>query len=359
MQMSIRDQLVRLTHDLVSIPSVSDDPVAREAVIDFVAGFCASLPGVQTFRFEADGKPALVAAFDDRRHKGLVLNAHVDVVPGRDEQFRPFERDGRIYGRGTQDMKGATAAMLLVLKDLAERGVRPGVAWQFVTDEEIGGEGTRNLLASGYTCDFFLAGEPTDLEIVNRAKGMLWLRVRQTGNPAHGSRPWDGLNPIMPLARGVLRLLDQYPVPERPVWKTTATPSAIHGGDAHNRVPADCLLQLDVRRVPDEDEETILSFIESCFEGGQLDVLHSGGALQTAENDPHVQRLRMIAGRHGASGAFRDEHFGSDARFYSEAGLPAVCFGPLGAGLHSHDEWVDIASLEMYYAIIRELAESY
>ena len=359
--MSVRDELVRLTKELVRIPSVSDDPAGRLAVVDYIESFCRDLPGVQTFRYESRGIPSLVAAFDDERAKSLILNAHVDVVPARHDQFEPYERDGRVYGRGTQDMKAAAAAMLLVLRDLARAGQRPSVSWQFVTDEEVGGDdGTGYLFQSGYTGDFFLAGEPTDLEIVNRAKGILWVTVRQQGNPAHGSRPWDGSNPIPPLASGLARLLERYPIPAEPVWQTTVTPAAIQGGDAHNRVPVDCLLKLDVRRIPEDPSDEILRFLRQCFEGAQVEVYHDGSVLSTTETDTHVASLQsLVIARLGRHVPFRNEHFGSDARFYSEAGIPAVCFGPAGRGLHSHDEWVDVASLVQYYEIIADLARSY
>lgn len=359
--MSIRDELVRLTSELVAIPSVSDDPGGCAAVVDYIEDYCARLQSVHVARHESRGRPSLVAAFDATPRKQLVLNAHVDVVPGRTDQFQPFERDGRVYGRGAQDMKGAAAAMLLALRDLAAAGQHPSVSWQFVTDEEIGGEdGTGFLLRNGYTGDFFVAGEPTDLEIVNRAKGILWITVRQTGNPAHASRPWDGANPIVPLATGIARLLERYPIPAAPVWRTTATPASIHGGDAHNRVPADCVLKLDVRRVPDESEQEILQYVQSCFPKALVEVLHNGSVLDTTPQDPHVERLQGIVASTGAApGRFRDEHFGSDARFYSEAHVPAVCFGPAGAGLHSHEEWVDIASLERFYDVVAALARSY
>ena len=358
--MSERDDLVRLTMDLIRIPSVSHDSQGITDVIDYIEHFCAALPGVKTARYESGGKPSLVAAFDEQRAKGLILNAHVDVVPGREEQFRPFERDGRVYGRGAQDMKAAAAAMLLALRDLANAGRRPSVAWQFVTDEEIGGEhGTGFLFHNGYTADFFLAGEPTDLEIVNRAKGNLWVNVRQEGNPAHGSRPWDGANPIVPVAEGITRLLERYPVPERAAWRTTITPSAVHSGDAHNRVPPDCLLQLDIRRVPEEAPDAIVRFVGECFPGATVEVLQNGFALESSEDDPHIQQLASVVKDGAGAATFRNEHFASDARFYSEAGVPAVCFGPAGAGLHSHDEWVDVHSLEQFYRLIGNLAAAY
>lgn len=357
----MRDRLVQLTKDLIAIPSVSDDAAGRSAVIDFIEAFCRPLPGVHLARHESHGFPSLVAAFDAERAKDLVLNAHVDVVPARPEQFTPEERDGRIYGRGAQDMKAAAAAFMLLLQELAESDRRPSVAWQFVTDEEIGGEdGVGHLLKQGYSGKFFLAGEPTDLKIVNRAKGILWLTITQTGNPAHGSRPWDGLNPIVPLAAGMHKVLERYPIPEAAIWRTTVTPAALHSGDAHNRVPVDAQLKLDIRRIPDESPDEVLRFVRACFPSAEVTVAHNGSALDTEAEDDEVAKLaQSIEQVQGGPVEFYGEHFGSDARFYSEQGIPAVCFGPVGAGLHSHDEWVDIASLETFYRIMRRLAERY
>ena len=157
-----------------------------------------------------------------------------------------------------------------------------------------------------------------------------------------------------------MNLEERYPVPSAPVWRTTVTPAAIHGGDANNRVPSECVLQLDIRHVPEESPEEITAAIQACFEGSEVLVMHTGSVLETAEDDAHVQRLAALVSRIGGmQPEFRNEHFGSDARFYSQAGIPAICFGPAGAGLHSHEEWVDIASLEQFYRVIRELAQSY
>ncbi|HEX6289996.1 MAG TPA: M20/M25/M40 family metallo-hydrolase [Herpetosiphonaceae bacterium] len=359
--MPLRDELVQLTKDLIAIPSVSDDAAGRAAVIDYIEQYCRRLPGVYVKRHESNGVPSLVAAFDAQHAKALVLNAHVDVVPAKPEQFEPFERDGRIYGRGAQDMKAAGAAMLVLLKELAESGQRPNIAWQFVTDEEIGGEdGARYLLQGGYTADFFIAGEPTDLKIVVRAKGMLQLTITQQGNPAHGSRPWDGTNPIVPMAQGVLKVLERYPIPEAAIWRTTVTPAVFQSGDAHNRVPVDAQVALDIRRVPEEDPEEILQFVQECFPDAEIDSSRQGSPLYTKESNPEVGRLvRALETITGQAAEFAEEHFGSDARYYSEAGMAAVCFGPHGAGLHSHEEWVSIDSLVTYYEVLRRLASEY
>lgn len=359
--MSVRDEVIRLTQELVAIPSVTDDAAQCDAVIAYIERYCRALPGVHVTIHRYNGVPSLVAAFDDQQHKGLVLNAHVDVVPARPEQFEPFVRDGRIYGRGTQDMKGAAAVYLAVLRDLAESDRRPAVAWQFVTDEEIGGDnGVRQLLENGYTTDFFIAGEPTDLRIVNRAKGGIWINVTQPGNPAHGSRPWDGENPIVPLAQGIARLLAHYPIPSEAVWQTTMTPAALHSGDAQNRVPVDGLLKIDCRYTPDEDPQRLLEIVRSCFPGATVEIANGGNPLDTDAEDQHVTALaEIVEAQIGGAAEFANEHYGTDARFYSAQGTPAICFGPHGGGLHSHEEWIDIASLEMYYEIIARLVERY
>ncbi|GAC1357384.1 MAG: M20/M25/M40 family metallo-hydrolase [Herpetosiphon sp.] len=352
--MAVRDELVHLTSELVAIPSVSDDAAQRIAVIDFIEAYCGKLPGVHTTRHESRGFPSLVAGWGHERQTSLILNAHVDVVPGRPDQWRTVERAGRLYGRGTQDMKAAAAAFLAILKTLAEAGEHPSVAWQFVTDEEIGGDdGTGHLLEQGYTAPLFIAGEPTDLEVNNRAKGIVWVTVELQGEPAHGSRPWDGRNPIVPLASGVLKLLEHYPIPDAPMWRTTVTPAAIAGGDAQNRVPASCLLKLDIRRVPDDDPAAILATVRDCFPGATVLSPHDGSCLITSADHPALTPLKnAIQAETGAPAQFRDEHFASDARYYSQQGMAAACFGPRGAGLHSHEEWVDIASLESYYRIL-------
>ena len=187
---SLRDELIQLTCDLIAIPSTADRPEELQAVIDYAERYARSLPGVHIERCEWAGKPSLVVTLRDTRSPAVMLNAHLDVVPARPEQFRPEVRDGRIYGRASQDMKGAGAVLLRLLKDLAALDAPPDVGFMFVSDEEIGGmDGTGYLLQQGWRCGFFLAAEPTDLEICYEQKGAMWVELRLRGQPAHGSRP--------------------------------------------------------------------------------------------------------------------------------------------------------------------------
>lgn len=362
--MSIRTSLVDLTTRLVAIPSVSAEKRDLQPVIDLVVAELADYPAALLHHRDANGYPMLVVNFNQELRSDLILNAHLDVVPARPEQWQAFERDGKLYGRGTQDMKGSAAVYIELIKEIAQLPAeqRPSVSFQFVTDEEIGGaNGTALLRDEGWQANLFIAGEPTNLNICHGAKGILWLAVEQPGVPAHGSRPWEGVNPIERLASGLGRLYEYYPTPAQEIWRTTVTPSIIKGGDAGNRIPANAQLNLDIRWTPEEGADAVIDNVKQAFatsseSNPNVQILHRGTALNTPAEEPNLQRIvdaqQTSLGRHAQ--LFR-EHFGSDARFYSDAGIPAVCWGPEGAGLHTDDEWVSIDGLVDYYHAVKTL----
>jgi succinyl-diaminopimelate desuccinylase len=353
---TLRDELMALTSELIAIPSTEDRPDQLRAVIDYAERYARAVPGARVHRAESNGKPSLIATLRDTRAPAVMLNAHLDVVPARPEQFHASVRDGRIYGRGSQDMKGAGAVMLRLLKDLAALPEPPDVGFMFVSDEEIGGEhGTGYLAREGWSCDFFLAGEPTDLQICYAQKGVLWVEARLPGKPAHGSRPWDGQNALAALRDGLLALERRFPTPSAPAWVTTAVPTIVSGGSAQNRLPERVVLTLDVRHIPEETPEQIMAALERCFAGGEVGLVQPPCTpLATDPSNAAVRRLADIAtGVTGQPAQLYREHFASDARYYSDLRIPSVCFGPAGAGLHSDDEWVAIESLEQYYHVLR------
>lgn len=358
---SLATDLARVTSELIVIESIAERPADLHAAIDYAEQVARALPGVFVERGEHGGKPYLMATLHDTRTPRLILNAHLDVVPARPAQFVPEQRDGRIYGRASQDMKGSGAVLLRLLADLAALPEPPDVGFQFVSDEEIGGElGTGYLLEQGWTCEFFLAAEPTDLAICFAHKGVLWVEIELRGVPAHGSRPWDGTNALAALRDGMVAMEQRFPTPDEAAWVTTVVPTLINGGEASNRLPEKVLLTLDVRHVPEETPDEILAALRGCFPTGEVRLVRSGPPLATDPAHPLVQRLAAAVAEITGEPAVRfREHFATDARFYSERGIPAVCLGPIGAGLHSDEEWVDVHSLEQLYSVLYRFAESF
>ncbi len=353
---ALLDDLTTLTCDLVAIPSVADRPDQLQAVIDYAERYARDIPGLHIHRTDSAGKPSMVVTLRDTRAPAVMLNAHLDVVPARPEQFGPTVRDGRIYGRGSQDMKGSGAVLLRLMKALATLAVPPDVGFMFVSDEELGGEdGTGHLLGEGWRCGFFLAAEPTDMDICFSQKGCMWVE----GRPAHGSRPWDGRNAIAALREGLAAMERRYPTPDEDTWITTVVPTIVSGGEVGNRLPESVVLTLDIRHLPEERPEQIVAALQDCYPGGEVRLIRTGSPLATDPQDAQVGRLAdRVAAVTGRPVRLYREHFASDARFYSDVGIPAVCFGPTGAGLHSDEEWVEVASLGRLYEVLQRFVSA-
>ncbi len=355
---SLRDDIVRLTCELIAIPSTDDRPEQLQAVIDYAEQYARTVPGVFIHRDACEAKPSLIVTLRDTHTPAIMFNAHLDVVAARPEQFAPDVRGDRIYGRASQDMKGSGAVLLRLLRDLASRPQSPDVGFMFVSDEEIGGErGTGYLAERGWGCQFFLAAEPTDMQICYAQKGVMWVEAILPGKPAHGSRPWDGSNAIASLRDGLVALEQRFPTPDEPAWLTTVVPTVVQGGATNNRLPEDVRLVFDVRHVPEDQPADIIAAMQQCF-AGKVQLIRRGSPLDTNPNDGYVQQLaaalREVTGQ--APQLYR-EHFASDARFYSDKRIPAVCFGPVGAGLHSDEEWVEITSLVVLYHVLHRFVQ--
>ncbi|HMO59172.1 MAG TPA: M20/M25/M40 family metallo-hydrolase [Roseiflexaceae bacterium] len=355
---TLRAELVDLTTRLMAFESIEARPDQLTAVIDYAEAYIRTSPGVFVHRVERNRRPSLMVTLRDTHTPAVIYNAHLDVVPARPDQYIAQVRDGRIYGRGSQDMKGAAAVYLRLLRDLAALDTPPDVGFQFVSDEEIGGlDGTGLLLEQGWRCGLFVAGEPTDLQICYAQKGIMRVDIVVPGRPAHGSRPWEGRNAIATLRDGLIALEQRFPTPDEPAWMTTVVPTIVSGGTAENRLPEEVRLRLDIRFIAEDSPTMIIAALHDCFPQAAIigDPIE-GGLLNTDIHNPAVQQLATtVADVTGTPAGFYREHYGSDARFYSDAGIPSVCCGPTGAGLHSDEEWVDIASLVQFYAISRRL----
>lgn len=353
---TLRTELIDLTCNLVRFASSADRPNQVAAVMDYAASYLDAGPGLFIHRSESRGKPAIVAALRDTPTPALILNGHLDVIAAPPEMFEPEVRDNRIYGRGSYDMKGGVAVLLRLLSEFAHHEPRPDVAVQFVSDEEIGGEqGTGRLLSEGWRCGFFIATEPTNLRICHEQKGVIWLQLQLAGTAAHGSRPWEGHNPLFGMSSGLHSLFHRFPPPQQEGWYTTVTPTRVETVDGvSNQVPHTVVATFDIRFLPEENSGQLLADILACFPGAEPTRHKKALPLVTAPDTPEVQRLAEAATRvSGAPATLYREHYGSDARFYSAQGIPAVCFGPAGGGMHSREEWVEIDSLVTLYHALR------
>ncbi len=378
---------MELTKALVSVDT--RNPPGNEAPIEGTVRDALDRWNPTWTRVEpSPGRVSLVAALphpDGPAGEGggrptLIINGHLDVVPVKADSwshdpFDPQVVDGRLYGRGSADMKGGIAAAICALDVLAAAG-RPtacDVVFHLVADEERGGRfGTESLLHDGLVAgDACLIPEPTDLQLCIAERGLYQARVVVEGRPAHGSRPRDGVSAVEHAARLVLALhAADYGDPEHPLLgKPTANVGTIAGGTAFNNVAESCVIGLDRRLLPGATRESTEAEVRSLIEAAgieglryDLDFDSFGEASEISPDDPWVKTVgAAVARATGRDPEVIGMSFTTDARFVrNSARIPAVVCGPGSVSqAHGNDEWVSLASLVDATASYAELLASF
>jgi succinyl-diaminopimelate desuccinylase len=298
------------------------------------------------------GLPVLTATVGPAKGRTIVFHGHLDVVPGRPEQFSPRIEDDRLIGRGAYDMKGGLAAMMCALHDVAGQD-QVRVRFLCAPDEESEDVDTRStdeIVRGGLAADFAITGEPTDMHVGVQAKGVLAARIEVSGRAAHGSTPWLGDNAVLK-AIEVFRRIESMAF-SRESTELFDRPSInlgrISGGDALNKVPDLCTMDVDIRYLPNQDPAAILEAIRAIPD---IQVMRTFTRIpaNVSRRNPYVLALVEAIGRSSGGEALSVGRDGaSDAVSFQEAGIPAVEFGPAGAGHHGPEEWVSISSLGRY-----------
>jgi len=355
------DPAIRLLRELVAINSVNPTLVpgapGERDVAEAVAVELRQLGLDVSIETVAPGRPNVVGVLEGRtKGPALMFCGHTDTVgvSGMSEPFTPVERDGRLYGRGAQDMKGGVAAMIAAAGELARRGLPSGrVIVAAVVDEEHSSIGADALVRT-WTADAAVVTEPTDLAIAVGHKGFAWIDIEVAGKAAHGSRPSEGQDAILRLGRVLTRLeaLDgrlQSRPPHPLVGTGSLHASIVSGGHELSSYPDRATLHMERRTLPGEPESTALAEVQEI-----LDALVDEDATFRAharhvfsrpayEVPPGHEIPRMAAealARVGGTPRVAGASFWTDAAVLGHAGIPSILFGPGGAGLHSIEEYV-------------------
>ncbi|MDX6620755.1 MAG: acetylornithine deacetylase [Gaiellales bacterium] len=356
-----------LVADLVSIDSVNPDLVpggAGELEIARFIGAWLEGAGVEVRIDEIVPGRANVIGRARGRGGGrtLLLNGHTDTV-GHNGYERPLEprREGdRLYGRGSFDMKGGTAAALWACARAVELELAGDVVVAAVCDEEFASIGTR-AIADEISADAAIVTEPTALAVCIAHKGFAWLEVEVTGRAAHGSQVQLGIDAIAKSGRVLTGIEDLGQElasgAGHPLLGTGSLhASLIAGGQELSSYPERCLVQLERRTVPGEGAE----LVEQQVRGVVARAARADPALRAevratlvrppyeiSQNAEIVRRVRAQAERAlGAAPALIGWAAWMDSAILDQAGIPTVVFGPGGAGAHETLEWVDLASVE-------------
>jgi acetylornithine deacetylase len=355
----VNEALTELAAQLVAIDSVNPGLVpggrGEAELAAFVADWCAE----RGLDVEVVGseRPSVIAT---RRGSGggrsLILNAHLDTVgvAGMDAPLEPHVEDGRLFGRGAYDMKGALAAILFVAAEAS--GLRGDVIVTAVADEEFGSVGTESVLER-VRADAAVVVEPTELQVAVAHRGFVAFEVETAGVAAHGSRPDLGVDAIAKIGPVLVALsqLDHrlQAGPAHPLVGTgTLHASLIEGGQELSSYPTRCVVTAERRTIPGETVEQVERELCDVVGDAELRILFSREPYEAQTEHPFVDLVCRAAGTSEHAGAL----FWTDAALVAGAGMPTVLYGPAGAGAHAAVEWVDLASLERVRDVVGRVA---
>ena len=372
--------VAELAAQLVAIESINPDVVpggSGEAdVARFVAEWCERA-GLETSLTEpAPARPNVVAvARGSGGGRTLILNAHTDTVgvAGMIDPFVGRLDGGRLYARGSYDMKGSLAACMLATAEAATRGLRGDVVLTAVSDEEFASVGTEAVAAST-RADAAIVTEPTEMQLAVAHRGFVCFEIETIGRAAHGSRPHLGIDAIAKMGRvlvgieGLDRELRAHPTHPR-LGSGSAHASLIEGGQEYSSYPARCLLQAERRTIPGETVELAEGEIRDILSAsgrddpefaGEVRVVAAREPFEVAEDAELVEVVRRSAT--SVTGIEPDVvgvSFWADSALLAASGIPTVLFGPRGEGAHAEVEWVDVGDLErcveIYAGVAAEL----
>jgi len=307
------------------------------------------------------GRPSVIGIARGRGGgRALMLNAHLDTV-GVDAMEAPFDAridDGRLYGRGSYDMKGALAAAMVAAADAQERDLRGDVIVAAVADEELGSLGTEAILEH-VRADAAIVCEPTELRVAIAHRGFAGFQIETHGVAAHGSRPDLGVDAIARMGHVLVALeeLDsqlqagrRHPL----VGAASLHASLIQGGQELSSYPERCLVSGERRTLPGESIQDVEAQLEAAAGDAEARVFVSRDPFEMDERHALVGTVAAAAQTEGVVGL----PFWTDAALIAAAGVPTVLFGPVGAGAHAAVEWVDVGSLERCREVYAAVADA-
>lgn len=373
---------VALTQSLVAIDSRNPDLVpgapGESACAHHLADVLSQWGFAVSVQQIAPGRSNVLARIGPAGHSPLILNGHLDVVGVENMIHAPFEpeiRDGKLYGRGSTDMKSGIACMCVAAARAATRGALASeMIIAAVCDEEFGSLGTRTLLTDGLRATGAIVTEPTRLSVCPGHRGFAWLRVDVRGRAAHGSR-YDIVVDAIRHAGLFLAAIDDMEhnvLPTREhalLGRPSMHASMISGGEGWSTYPAHCSIRIERRTVPGETGETVKAEFEAMCERIKRErpSFHADVTLELyqpasdlAVDAPLTLAVVNALEKESLPAPVEGLSCWTDAALFNAAGIPALCFGPGDIALaHSAEEWVTTDDIHHATAVLERVCSSW
>ena len=369
-----------MTRRLVRTPSVNpvleEGGAGEERVARLVAGWLARW-GYATSTIEvAPGRYNVVGRLGAGTGPVLLLNGHLDTVgvSGMPDPFSGAVREGRLYGRGSADMKAGVACVLATAARLAREEVPGESIIALTADEEHASLGMDALVAGGISADAAVVCEPTSLAVMPAHKGFLWIDAHVRGRAAHGSQPESGIDAITRAGHLLAAFEAEGKRLARDTGHPLLGPASVHagtisGGSAPSVYPDSCHVVFERRTLPGETAGKLMREAEAVLAEAQrrcrgLEARLEQGLFRAASQVPAaapvVQELLGACARAGLPGKVAGMSAWVDACFLNESGTPAVCFGPGSmAQAHTAGEWVEVSEIDACADILTDFSRRF
>ncbi len=380
--MSKLDETIDVLGRLIAFPTISSD--SNMDCITYLQYYLTSLGARCKLTSEFEGKANLFATLGPEGDGGIILSGHTDVVPvaGQDWSSDPFtmrKQGGRLFGRGTCDMKGFIAASIVTAQDYAKRDLKRPIHFAFTYDEETGCTGARvlvnQLVADGLKPSVCIVGEPTSMGIIDGHKGASGFSTEFTGVEGHSSLPGQAVNALEYASRFVARLMElREEMPARapansafdPPY-TTSSICGMHSGVAHNVIPNKALVEWEMRSVQQSDHDylrdnmqdfvntVLLPEMKAKSPKANIEEVYSS-VVMGLEPDVHSEAVRLIRDLTGRNST-AVVSFGTEAGLFHGAGISAALCGPGSIEqAHRPDEFLEISQLDECLNMLDRLA---
>ncbi len=357
-------QIVELAQNLIRIPSEINNDVELKNCIDYCKNYFSKYKNLYSKEVIQNNKPSILLANCEGLDFDILSIGHIDVIPVEDmKMFNPIIKDGKMYGRGTIDMKSQVAVSMKMLEYVLDNNIQDykfGIL--IVGDEESGGKyGAKhwadNLKLKSRIILDFDNGNEIDL-ITQKLKGVFRCKLISKGLSTHGALPWLGIDANENLMQTLINLRQYFPYisknnPANDEWVPTVHAGIIKGGDAINTICPEAEAQLDFRTTEAYSDEEILKILKDCIVGDiEIEMLPGGKMVFTEQDNKYLKSYRAIVEKVlNRPVSYEHKNWATDSRYFVDKNTTIIPHGPTGKGLHSNNEWIDIKSLEDFEKI--------
>lgn len=355
----IRKNIIGITKKLIKIPSVGDNPKELIRVIDLVKQyFKKSTVTIKEYNFNQ--KPSIVISFHHQKSFDILLLGHLDVVAANTDSFNPFIKNGRIYGRGSADMKGAAAAMIELMKYFSKKERKISVGLILTTDEELGGKnGAKKIISLGYRAKVIMVpdGGNSLQKIPVETRGIVQISISLNGKERPPSSLKRMENPIEKLMSVYFRFKKELLKNREDLLINLGR---IQGGEALNKVSRECKIDFEVRFRHPYKSASVYKLMKKHFRGRNIikNVMIEADPIMISKNNTFLVRYKKIAQDVLKKKVIFGKQNGShDGRYFAYKGIPIITTRPNSGGMHSDCEYVDINALYNLFVIYKKFID--